>query len=212
LDRYRTIRELLISNERVMSHTTLCLPKLNQRTLSTWHERKERREEVRLHTQALNLPDDRPTTSCLASRQLEEEPPVHQHEPLRFQEPLNAAGEAHLGRPSSRKRVQLTGPDCPSPIVVEMLEVTPSSSAQPRISSWYEKKVAEQNRLRLEQGEPPKKRYRKLKDHYSCKRCQQPQTSSTGHKQLYGYRYCPKDATQQPYEEWVTVTKLKLRK
>ena len=82
----------------------------------------------------------------------------------------------------------------PVPPPAKAAALVPASAAPVSKSTlWYRQRAAEEDRLRMERGEPPVKRNRRRKDFYACGKCGKPKTKDTGHTQVRGKWFCPFD-------------------
>ena len=75
----------------------------------------------------------------------------------------------------------------------------PSSS---RSTACYQRKRVKEDEERIQQGQPPRKKYKKHKTAYSCSKCGQARRKETGHTQICGNWYCPNDPSRLPFQEW----------
>lgn len=69
-------------------------------------------------------------------------------------------------------------------------EETDNNVTMSRQANWRRMKAAQEDQERSLRGEPPRKRYTKRKEGYSCSRCK-PKTKENGHTQVRGNWYCP---------------------
>ncbi|XP_023815154.2 uncharacterized protein LOC110013889 [Oryzias latipes] len=96
---YRTIRECVVSNARIMSETTIQLPEVNAATVTQWYSRRCRAQEKLILNQGI----PQPAASMAATEKLPD--PLQKGTPLQvgtsaqphiFVLPPNTAGEAKL--------------------------------------------------------------------------------------------------------------------
>lgn len=70
-------------------------------------------------------------------------------------------------------------------------EETDNNVTMSRQANWRRMKAAQEDQERSLRGEPPRKRYTKRKEGYSCSCCKKPKTKENGHTQVRGNWYCP---------------------
>ena len=72
----------------------------------------------------------------------------------------------------------------------------------PKTTAWRKRKKAEEQArgMAKSKGLPSPKKVRQA---YTCKKFQKPQTKETGHSQYYGQTYCPNEPGQLPKEQWL---------
>ncbi|RVE55528.1 hypothetical protein OJAV_G00235390 [Oryzias javanicus] len=123
---YKTIRECIVSNARIMSETTIQLPEVNAATVTQWYSRRCRAQERLILSQGI----PQPAASMAATAKLPDPLQKGQYlqtgtlaEPHIFVLPPNTAGEAKL---KPRPQRQIPAPqnlDFPSlssaPIIVK---------------------------------------------------------------------------------------------
>ena len=75
------------------------------------------------------------------------------------------------------------------------------SEPKTKSSRWYHfhQQMAD---LERKEGEPPKKRYKKHKDTYSCGICGQPKNVSTNHRKYKKKSFCPNNPEGLSFEDW----------
>ncbi|XP_034436951.1 uncharacterized protein LOC117759113 [Hippoglossus hippoglossus] len=220
---YSKIRQLVLGNGVVMQTTTLQLFEVNQTTLIQWHNKRLKRQECGILLQGVNLPPSIPVASVplppMQSRPTAAPPqlgPQHQ-----YHLPQSTAGKAvdkrksvlpaqHLhppkafcpGLPSMRQLVpQQARPhtSAPMPIVPQSSPVIgPIVVLPPQVPAV--KLLAPAGPLPIPSS--ARRRYIRTTEKNKCSQCQQPRTLENGHRQYYGYVYCP-FTTDMPHDQWL---------
>ena len=153
------------------------------------------------------------TTALLPARVKPVTTPAHPNQ-ISFVDQPNTAGQVRLKLRKNLATVIAEGPNNPQPTIGQVIEVAVPTVPAPvddevivqqlpvifnearnlsRSSKWRRDKADELDRQRAERGEPPLKRKKKYKEHYSCKKCNQPKNKETGHSQFRGNWWCPTD-------------------
>lgn len=123
LQDYRRIRQLVLGNGLVMGGTSLQLVEVNQNTLINWHNNRQKKQELSVLLQGIQLPQPLPEAQepLQAAKRLRTEPeqPGDQHQ---YKLPESTAGQAKqrqtsVGRPPLRPK---------APVQSQIL-VTPSA-------------------------------------------------------------------------------------
>lgn len=159
---YHNIRQLVVSNALVMQQTNMQLVMVNQTTLTQWHNKRQKRQEVSVLLQGTNLPEP-PSTSeqpLPEARSLLPAPMVAQQE-HQYRLPENTAGQARTRqrvscqqsiRPKAPIFVAPATPGLQTPVLPPRIQsvpvltprlqaapvLTPSVQAAPVLTPWQQ--------------------------------------------------------------------------
>ncbi|XP_073689484.1 uncharacterized protein [Garra rufa] len=129
LQDYRRIRQLVLGNSLVMEGTSLQLVEVNQNTLIQWHNNRQKKQELSVLLQGIQLPQSLPEAQepLQAAKRLrtETEQPAEQHQ---YKLPESTAGQAKQ-RQGSSGRPPLR-PKAPAQSPVSVTPSAPGASAQ----------------------------------------------------------------------------------
>ncbi|KAL1276090.1 hypothetical protein QQF64_035713 [Cirrhinus molitorella] len=127
LQDYRRIRQLVLGNSLVMGETSLQLVEVNQNTLIQWYNNRQKKQELSVLLQGIQLPQPLPEAQepLQAAKHQRTEPvqPAEQHQ---YKLPESTAGQAKqrqtsVGRPPLRPKVPAQS----------LMTVTPSAPGAP---------------------------------------------------------------------------------
>ncbi|KAG1670856.1 hypothetical protein GQR58_016655 [Nymphon striatum] len=192
---YKSIREKVNSNDRVMKSTSLQIFNVNVRTISAWSSKREKMQEKAIIGQALILPKPLRTASnpLPAAISVQKSPPrVEQEQQHHFELPENTAGLA-----KSRQNMASHVPHSSSgrPLFV-ILRNRPVERPKPLVpvprSTLY---------YRRKKGTNSTWAYVRKSAFKICIKCCEPLSKETGHQTYYGAVFCPKTTTM-PLNKW----------
>ncbi len=190
---------LLFSN--VLDNTRLSLPQVNEVTVKNWFQNTQRRNEIKILLQGVNLP----TLSLTANGQLPGANQLLSSHPepadtLVFHDQLDLRGTAVLRAATSGQPVRelVNYPHGTS--------VTENSAAVmiSRTTAWRQKKrTLEQSTENIATSSVQVQRQQNTeRKMYTCKQCNLPMISP-GHSQFRGRRFCPKVPGALPLNQWL---------
>ncbi|XP_023811165.1 uncharacterized protein LOC105354341 isoform X1 [Oryzias latipes] len=225
---YRTIRECVVSNARIMSETTIQLPEVNAATVTQWYSRRCRAQEKLILNQGI----PQPAASMAATEKLPD--PLQKGTPLQmgtsaqphiFVLPPNTAGEAKL---KAKPQLQALAPQLsstpfiipsgstsqvlvppvlnvpfsfvmpPPPAVPIILAVPPSP--QPLSSTPYTTQQYRKRKMEAEKMGIMKRKYIKKTETITCSKCGG-NRQPPSHRQYFGNWFCEATETQS-FDNW----------
>ena len=213
LSEYNNIRARLLNSQALLEGTNLVLFTINEATLVRWYKNSTRVSEIRTLMQGIpsSLPPPCAPDPLPPARELLTSPPPPKN-PLRFPEPEDTTGQAKLRRVGPVRHV----------LAVPIAALVPSSTTSEAGTSIATTSMLVQNPfLCSDRTEVPAPGVRQVpkttqwrhkqkgvqsgqRKVYSCRVCLQP-TTTEGHAQYYGHRYCPHSPGQIPREEWLAI-------
>ena len=211
---YSLIRDIVVSNPRVMEETSIALLEINNATLTTWYNARAKRQERLLLEQGLKTV--RPPIE--ASRELPparvraeptEPAPLPPEQGHQFRLPAITVGESsrvkrRLWPSSSQVPPPVPTAGAPGPVFILPAPQTTQPGTQPQPSTsfgqsrtniWYHA----QQEKRKSKGQNVRA-YKRTKAGFTCKKCGNLRTSEK-HTQYYGQWYCA-DTDKETLEEW----------
>lgn len=123
LQDYRRIRQLVLGNSMVMEGTSMQLVEVNQNTLIQWYNNRQKKQELSVLLQGIELPQPLPEAQepLQVAKQLRTEPhqPAEQHQ---YKLPESTAGQAKqrqtsVGRPPLRPKAPVPSQPLVTPSV-----------------------------------------------------------------------------------------------
>lgn len=119
---YNKIRQLVVGNYLVMQGTQLQLVVVNQNTLITWHNKRQKRQELSVVLQGISRPPDLPVSEePLQEARVLPAVPVPVRQVHQYQLPQSTAGQAQQRqialRPIMPKLPVFLAPSAPGPLL-----------------------------------------------------------------------------------------------
>ncbi|XP_053726692.1 uncharacterized protein LOC128762437 [Synchiropus splendidus] len=188
---YHRIRDLVLSNARVMAGTELQLVEVSQDALIQWHSSWQKSKELSTLLQGAASPPMIPASEeplqVATARPAGTVPAQQEHQD---QLPRSTAAQArkrqgpamHKGTP---KRQLFVAPPtaAAAPVVLQ--------AGHPVVYFRYVLPRPEGSVLQKSRWQTPKRPYRRTVQANTCKKCGQFRTAGTGHSQFRGRVYCP---------------------
>ncbi|XP_035986062.1 formin-like protein 14 [Fundulus heteroclitus] len=208
---YVSIQETVLASPRLMAQTSIQLFELNQRTISQWFTRRQKRWERSVLEQGVAIVPapavaDRP---LLPAKELSVVL-VGQGRPFQYHLPEEQPGPSTRSLPPpAPPQAPPQGPQPPSappplpPNQAVLPTLAATSSAQlpppppvvPRTTAYRRRKAAEAAAAGV--VAPPRKQHKI----YMCSKCGQPKRLDTGHTRIGGVSYCA-TVGGKSVEEW----------
>ncbi|KAM8865781.1 uncharacterized protein ACB058_006920 [Synchiropus picturatus] len=183
---YHRIRDLVLSNSRVMAGTELQLVEVSQDALIQWHSSWQKSQELSTASPPM-IPASEEPLQVATARPAGTIPAQQEHQD---QLPRSTAAQARkrqvpVMRKGTLKRQLFVAPPtaAAAPVV--------SQAGHPVVYFRYVLPRPEGSVLHKSCWQPPKRPYRRTVQANTCKKCGQFRTAGTGHSQFRGRVYCP---------------------
>ncbi|KAK1904688.1 putative surface protein bspA-like [Dissostichus eleginoides] len=207
---YTKIRQLVVGNYLVIQGTQIKLVQVNQTTLITWHNSRQKNQELSVLLQGTALLPALPESDepLQAARVLPAVPTPAQHE-HQYRLLESTAGQARQRQKASSlplpillkgraKRSLSITPPAPAPALQPQVSfVTPTGQTVCYVPVAFPAAIQGTTPptvipvATLGAGATPKRLYRRTVEANTCKKCGQFRTAETGHSQYRGRVFCP---------------------
>ena len=135
---YKKIRELILSNGKIMGNTSLQLVEINNLTLTQWHNKRSKKQELEVLQQGIDLPTPEITSQESfpeAKSTPTELPSGNKEDTFQFQLPPNTAGQGKtrkMPRPGAKTSTATASSAPPAIQPLALAQPVPAVQQLPR--------------------------------------------------------------------------------